>query len=55
MNPFGRHFSQISVSDLVLVSPDGYPTEHGAQLPINTAGFHIRELSLSPEPQLISS
>lgn len=42
-NPFGVHFGRISVSNLVLVSPEGYPVEGGAQLPINTAGFHIRE------------
>ena len=40
-NPFAVHFSSIKVSDLVLVSPEGYVTEHGAQLPINMAGFHI--------------
>lgn len=43
MNPFGVHFGRISVSNLVLVSPEGYPVEGGAQLPINTAGFHIRQ------------
>jgi ribulose-5-phosphate 4-epimerase/fuculose-1-phosphate aldolase len=39
MNPFGVHFSSMTVSKLVLVSPDGYvhPTL-GAQLPINVSG-----------------
>ncbi|GAA6059169.1 hypothetical protein JCM10212_005514 [Sporobolomyces blumeae] len=41
MNPFGVHFGQITASNLVHVSPQGYPTDEGAQLPINTAGFHI--------------
>lgn len=45
MNPFSVHFSMITVSDLVLVTPEGYVSEHGAQLGINTAGFHIRESS----------
>lgn len=43
MNPFAVHFSSITVSKLVLVTPDGYVAAEGAQLPINTAGFHIRE------------
>ncbi|THH12504.1 hypothetical protein EW146_g7629 [Bondarzewia mesenterica] len=41
MNPFAVHFSSITISKLVLVGPDGYVTKYGAQLPINTAGFHI--------------
>ncbi|KAI4523240.1 arad-like aldolase/epimerase [Schizophyllum commune Loenen D] len=41
MNPFGVHFSSVTKSKLVLVSPDGYVTEHGAQYPINIAGFFI--------------
>jgi len=44
MNPFAVHFSSITVSKLVLVGPDGYVAPEGAQLPINTAGFHIRKL-----------
>lgn len=28
---------------LVLVSPEGYVSPHGAQLPINTSGFYIRK------------
>lgn len=34
-------------SHLVLVGPDGYVSPHGAQLPINTSGFHIRTCSLT--------
>lgn len=38
MNPFGVHFSNMTVSKLVLVTPDGYvhPTL-GAQRPINVS------------------
>ncbi|KAG7085535.1 hypothetical protein E1B28_003093 [Marasmius oreades] len=42
MNPFAVHFSSITKSKLVLVSPDGYVSPHGAQRPINTAGYWIR-------------
>lgn len=41
MNPFGVHFSCITVSNLVLVDHEGMVSEHGAQLPINQAGFNI--------------
>ena len=41
MNPFGMHFSCITVNDLVLVTPEGYASEHGAQLAINQSGFNI--------------
>lgn len=40
-------FEHIQKSKLVLVGPDGYVTKHGAQLPINTAGFYIRGFLLS--------
>ena len=38
MNPFGVHFSNMTVSKLVLVTPDGYvhPTL-GSQRPINVS------------------
>ncbi|KAL1749262.1 class II aldolase/adducin N-terminal [Schizophyllum fasciatum] len=41
MNPFGVHFSMMKKTKLVLVSPEGFVSEHGAQLPINIAGFFI--------------
>ncbi|KAJ9121290.1 hypothetical protein QFC24_004626 [Naganishia onofrii] len=41
MNPLGVHFNGITKSSLVLVSPEGNITEHGAQLAINRAGFLI--------------
>lgn len=44
MNPIAVHFSSITVSKLCLVTPEGYVHPDGAQLPINTAGFHIRAL-----------
>ncbi|GAA5924332.1 uncharacterized protein JCM15063_005604 [Sporobolomyces koalae] len=52
MNPFGLHFGLISCSDLVLVSPEGRPTEGGAQLPINTAGFHIHSAIHEARPDI---
>jgi len=41
MNPFGVHFSSMTISKLVLVTPQGYvhPTL-GAQLPINVSGLY---------------
>ncbi|GAA5979014.1 hypothetical protein JCM5350_004206 [Sporobolomyces pararoseus] len=51
-NPFGVHFGRISVSNLVLVSPEGYPVEGGAQLPINTAGFHIHSAIHKARPDV---
>jgi hypothetical protein len=46
MNPFGVHFSAMTVSKLVLVTPDGYvhPTL-GAQMPINVG----REVTCSSD------
>jgi hypothetical protein len=39
MNPFGVHFSSVTVSKLVLVTPDGYVHPLGAQLPVNVGMF----------------
>ena len=46
INPYGLHFSQIRVSDLVCVDEEGFVlSEVGARRPVNTAGVHIhREL-----------
>ncbi|CAD6579326.1 MAG: hypothetical protein CYPHOPRED_000852 [Cyphobasidiales sp. Tagirdzhanova-0007] len=52
MNPFGMHFSCITVSDLVLVTPDGYASNHGAQLPINQAGFNIHSAIHRARPEI---
>merc|ERR1711939_703913 len=38
MNAIGVHFSAVTTSNLVLVSPDGFVHPDGAQLPINEAG-----------------
>lgn len=35
------HFNSIKAADLVLVSPEGFVTEHGAQSAVNKAGFYI--------------
>lgn len=41
INPLSKHFSQIRVSDLVLVDEDGAVLPGGAQLPINGPAFAI--------------
>ncbi|KAE9390640.1 arad-like aldolase/epimerase [Gymnopus androsaceus JB14] len=55
MNPFAEHFSTMTKSMLVLVSPDGYVSPHGAQLPINTAGFHIHSAIHKARPDVKSA
>ncbi|GAA6005353.1 hypothetical protein JCM10207_002948 [Rhodosporidiobolus poonsookiae] len=52
MNPFAVHYSCITVSKLVLVTPDGYVHPDGAQLPINTAGFHIHSAIHEERPEV---
>ncbi|KAL8279549.1 hypothetical protein RQP46_008111 [Phenoliferia psychrophenolica] len=52
MNSFSIHFSMITVSNLVLVNPEGFASEHGAQLPINTAGFHIHSAIHHARPDI---
>lgn len=41
INPLSKHFSQIRVSDLVLVDERGHVLPGGAQLPINGPAFAI--------------
>ncbi|TFL02986.1 class II aldolase/adducin N-terminal [Pterulicium gracile] len=55
MNPFAVHFSSMTKSKLVLVSPEGYVTPHGAQLPINTAGFHIHSAIHKARPDVVAA
>ncbi|KAG7085608.1 hypothetical protein E1B28_003158 [Marasmius oreades] len=55
MNPIGVHYSCISVSNLVLVSPDGYVSPHGAQLPINTAGYWIHSAIHKARPDIVAA
>ncbi|KAL0576010.1 hypothetical protein V5O48_005977 [Marasmius crinis-equi] len=52
MNPFAVHFSSITKSKLVLVSPDGYVTKYGAQRPINTAGYWIHSEIHKARPEV---
>ncbi|ORY21037.1 class II aldolase/adducin N-terminal [Naematelia encephala] len=52
MNPFGVHFSHMSVSKLVLVTPDGYVHPLGAQRPINMAGFYIHSAIHHARPEV---
>lgn len=55
MNPFGKHFSTIKASDLVLVDGDGYVTEGGNQAPINEAGFWIHSEIHKARPDVIAA
>ncbi|GAA6041706.1 hypothetical protein JCM8097_003092 [Rhodosporidiobolus ruineniae] len=52
MNPYGLHFARMSISKLVLVTPDGYVSPEGAQLPINTAGFYIHSAIHKERPEV---
>ncbi|BGP45128.1 hypothetical protein JCM10450v2_000945 [Rhodotorula kratochvilovae] len=52
MNPIGVHFSAITISNLVLVSPDGYVHPDGAQLPINQAGIMIHSAIHKARPEV---
>ena len=63
MNPFGVHFKLMTASKwvhsvrcadtrLVLVGPDGYVSPHGAQLPINEAGFAIHSAVHRSRPEV---
>ncbi|GAA6041704.1 hypothetical protein JCM8097_003091 [Rhodosporidiobolus ruineniae] len=54
MNPFAVHYSLITVSKLVLVTPEGYVSPEGAQLPINTAGFYIHSAIHKERPEIQS-
>lgn len=42
-------------SDLVLVGPDGYVTEHGAQLPINEAGYVLHHTLHQRRPDAVAA
>ncbi|ESK84752.1 class ii aldolase adducin domain protein [Moniliophthora roreri MCA 2997] len=55
MNPFGKHYSMITKSDLVLVDAEGRPTPEGAQLPINTAGFYIHSAIHKARPDVVAA
>jgi len=52
MNPMCVAFSSIKASDLVLVDPEGYVSEGGAQLPINMAGFYIHTAIHKARPDM---
>ncbi|KZO90824.1 arad-like aldolase/epimerase [Calocera viscosa TUFC12733] len=54
INPFGVHFSDITASKLVLVGPNGYVAEGGAQLPINEAGFLIHSAVHRARPDAVA-
>ncbi|KAF8228121.1 arad-like aldolase/epimerase [Tricholoma matsutake] len=52
MNPVAVHFSSIKKSNLVLVNPEGHVSPHGAQLPINAAGFFIHSAIHKARPDV---
>ncbi|KAF5367359.1 hypothetical protein D9615_010271 [Tricholomella constricta] len=52
MNPIAVHFSSMTKSKLVLVDPQGHVSPHGAQLPINAAGFFIHSAIHKARPDI---
>ncbi|RDB18235.1 Meiotically up-regulated gene 14 protein [Hypsizygus marmoreus] len=52
MNPIAVHFSLMTKSKLVLVNPQGHVSPHGAQLPINAAGFFIHSAIHKARPDI---
>ena len=53
LNPLSQHFSQISVSDLILVNEDG-DVVIGDE-PINAAAFAIHSESMNDDPNMLQS
>jgi ribulose-5-phosphate 4-epimerase/fuculose-1-phosphate aldolase len=53
VNPFGKHFSRIKVSDLILVSHDGRIVEGTA--PVNRAAFAIHSSVHMARPDVIAA
>lgn len=55
INPFGKHFSMMTASDLVLVDSEGYVCEGGNQAVINEAGFMIHSEVHKARPDVIAA
>jgi ribulose-5-phosphate 4-epimerase/fuculose-1-phosphate aldolase len=55
INPFGKHFSMMKASDLVLVDSEGYVCEGGNQAVINEAGFMIHSEIHKARPDVIAA
>ncbi|QGA13374.1 hypothetical protein EYB26_001023 [Talaromyces marneffei] len=55
INPFGKHFSMMKASDLVLVDSEGYVCEGGNQEVINEAGFMIHSEIHKARPDVIAA
>jgi ribulose-5-phosphate 4-epimerase/fuculose-1-phosphate aldolase len=53
VNPLGVHFSQIQVSDLILVNADGDVVE--GRLPVNGAAFAIHSQVHAARPDIVSA
>ncbi|GAA5856398.1 hypothetical protein JCM8547_008726 [Rhodosporidiobolus lusitaniae] len=52
MNSFAMHYSLCSVSNLILVTPEGRPHPDGAQMPINQAGYLIHSAIHNARPEI---
>ncbi|RDB18224.1 Meiotically up-regulated gene 14 protein [Hypsizygus marmoreus] len=52
INPIGVHFSSMTTSKLVLVDPEGNISPHGAQLPINAAGYFMHSAIHTARPTI---
>lgn len=55
MNPYGRHFSLMKASDLVLVDSEGYVASGGNQACINEAGFMIHSEIHKARPDVVAA
>jgi ribulose-5-phosphate 4-epimerase/fuculose-1-phosphate aldolase len=53
VNPFGMHFSQIRVSDLILVNHEGEVVE--GSLPVNRAAFAIHSQVHAARPDVVAA
>ena len=53
VNPFGMHFSQIRVSDLILVNHDGDVVE--GDRPVNAAAFAIHSMVHAARPDVVAA
>jgi len=55
VNPFAMNFSQVKVSDLILVNHQGEVVEGGARSPVNAAAFAIHSQVHAARPDVIAA
>ncbi len=55
VNPFAMNFSQVRVSDLILVNEKGEVVEGGAEYPVNYAAFMIHGQVHAARPDVVSA